>query len=100
MHELIQLQMFLDTPHNNDVQVLADMIQTPANLRDRNSRNGRRTQKLEHGKDLADITKDFEQLSSLYMVVYFCNEDWLECSGATVSRPLMMSLYPFFDTPC
>ena len=92
--------MFLDTPHDDDVQVRADMIQNSANLRDRNSRNWRRTQKLEHGKDLAFITKDFQQLSSLYMIVYFCNENWLECSGATVSRPLMMSLYHSFDTPC
>lgn len=67
-------------------------METATDLRHRNSRSRRATQTLEIAKDFVDLTTDFQQLSSLYMIIYFCNEDWLECSGATVSRPLVMSL--------
>lgn len=58
------------------------------------------TQTLDNADDFAELTQAFQQLSSLYVVIYFCNEDWQECSGATVSTLLMISGYRFFDIPC
>ena len=82
---LIHAQMFLDTPHTDDVQVWADRIRTTTELSHRNGRSWRTKQTLEYAENFVDITKDFQQLSSLYMTIYLCNEDWLECSEATVS---------------
>lgn len=81
--------MFLDTPHTDDVQVWAERIQTTTELSHRNGRGWKTKQTLEYAENFADITKDFRQLSSLYVIIYFCNEDWLECSEATVSMYLV-----------
>ena len=88
--ELIHAQMFLDTPHTDDVKVWADRIRTTTELGHRNGRIWRTKQILEHAENFVDITQDFQQLSSLYVIIYFCNEDWLECSEATVSRSLVI----------
>ena len=90
LHELTHAQMFLDTPHTDDVQVWADRIRTTTEPTHRNSRSWRTKQILEHAESFADITKDFQHLSSLYWIIYFCDEDWLECSEATVSRSLII----------
>lgn len=74
-------------------------METVTDVRHKGSRNRRATDTLANSEDFIELTKDFQQLSSLYMIIYFCSEDWLECSGATVSRVLMMSLYRFSDTP-
>ena len=100
LHELIHAQIFLDTPHTDDVQVWADRIQTTTEPRHRNNRSWRTKQTLEHAEKLVDITKDFQQLSSLYVIIYFCNEDWLECSEATVSRFLVMNISHVFEKSC
>ena len=84
--------MFLDTPHTNDVQVWADRIRSTTEPRPKNGRSWRIKQTLEHAESFVDITKDFEQLSSLYVTIYFCNEDWVECSEATVSRSLVVNI--------
>ena len=99
-HELIHAQMFLDTPHTDDVQVWADRIQTTTEPRHKNDRNWRTKQTLEHAEKFVDITKDFHQLSSLYVIIYFCNEDWLECSEATVSRFLVINISHVFKKSC
>lgn len=70
----------------------ADGIQTTASLRHRNSRQWRLAQTRESASDFTGLTRDFQQLSSLYIIMCFCTEDWLECSGTTVSKPLMMKL--------
>ena len=67
-------------------------MQTTTGLGQRNSRNWRMTQTPNNAGDFAELTKDFQQLSSLYIVICFCTEDWLECTGATVSKPLMIKL--------
>ena len=96
LHELIDAQMFLDTPHTDDVQVWADRIRTTTEPKHKNSRSWRTKQTLEHAENFVDITKDFQQLSSLYVIIYFCNEDWLECSKATVSRSLVINISHVF----
>ena len=93
--KLTQLQIFLDTPHGNDVHVWADRIQKRNMSRVKISQDSRTTQTLETAENFAQLTKDFQQLSPKYMIIYFCNEEWLECSGATVSRPLSTSTHRF-----
>ena len=73
-------------------------MENATDIRQRNRRSWRATQTLEDKEGFVGLTKDFQQLSALYMIIYFCDEDWLECSGATVSRSLIMSLCRFFDT--
>ena len=65
-----------------------------------NGRSWRTKQTLEHAENFVNITKDFQQLSSLYVIIYFCNEDWLECSEATVSRSLVMNINYISKSPC
>lgn len=75
--------IFLGTPHNDDVQIWADRMEAAIDFRHKNGRSQRATQILENLEAFVDLTKDFQQLSSQYMLIYFCNEDWIECSGAT-----------------
>lgn len=82
-HQLIRMQIFLGTPHNDDVQIWADRMEAAIDFRHKNGRSQRATQILENLEAFVDLTKDFQQLSSQYMLIYFCNEDWIECSGAT-----------------
>ena len=64
------------------------------------SRDLRLAQTTKNAEDFVDLTKDFQKISSPYNIIYICNEDWLECSGATVSRPLTDNeSYYFIDTP-
>ena len=98
VYELISIQIFLCTPHNNDVRIWLDRAQTTTDSRHRNSQNRRDTQTLEDASEFAELNKDFRQLSSLYMIIHFCNEDWQECSEATVSGLQMTNLLRFFDT--
>ena len=51
------------------------------------TRRSWRAQTLKNAVDFVHLTADFQQISSSYMIIYFCNEDWLECSGATVITP-------------
>ena len=100
MNALIHAQMFLDTPHTDDVQVWADRIRTTTELGHRNGGTWRTRQTLEHAENCINITKDFQQLSSSYVIIYFCNEDWLECSEATVSTFLVVNVHNVSKSPC
>lgn len=62
-------------------------METATDLRHKNSRSRRATETLKKAEEFVELTKDFQELSSLYVIIYFCEEDWLGCSGATVSRP-------------
>ena len=57
-------------------------------LRHGSSRDLRMAQTTKNAEDFVDLIKDFQQISSSYSIIYICNEDWLECSGATVSTHL------------
>ena len=92
IYELTPAKVFLDTPHTDDVQVWADRIRSTTEHTHRNDRSWRTKQILEYAENFVDITKDFQRLSSLYWIIYFCDEDWLECSEATVSRSLVINI--------
>ena len=81
---LIRLQVFLDTPHNDSLQIWMDTLNMTRDLRDRSSRDLRMAQTTKNAEDFVDLIRDFQQISSSYSIIYICNEDWLECSGATV----------------
>ena len=95
VYELIPIQIFLCTPHNNDVQTWLDRAQT---VTQSDTQNWKDEQTLEDPSEFTELNKDFQQLSSLYMIVNFCNEDLQECSGATVSGLQMTNFLCFVDT--
>ncbi len=64
-------------------------MHTKTDTGQRSGQNWTMTQASNHADDFAELTKDFQQLSSLYMIIYLYDEDRQEYSGATVSIVLM-----------
>lgn len=73
-------QIFVGTPHAADVESWADKFPEGCNP-DRDHR-----EPVSMLKACADVSSAFDKISPFYTNVHFCEEKWLECSNASVSR--------------